>query len=241
MTPDQLLRAAEDHFLHAQLLSAWIVDYIDLEESLAVGSIVQEELAHGATLLEVAGHDRIDRDVLIYERPLDDWYPTRLLGIELPGWPAAILRALLLSCAAVVRSDLWAVQAEPPLRAASAVLVSEQRLHVAHWSRWTELLGNDPSTRGELLAAAESLLPLGGDLFGERPGAAGAPDRRALHATWLELVQPGLASARVEAELLPRQSVARQSAREQPGAVAALNRARALRVDAEGGVRGVYL
>ncbi len=42
------LVAAQDHYLHAQLLAAWITDYFDLEESLTVGSIAQKEFAHAA-------------------------------------------------------------------------------------------------------------------------------------------------------------------------------------------------
>ena len=52
-----LRRWADDLFLHGHDLTRWITDYVDIEESMAVGSMSQEELAHGATLLEFAGDD----------------------------------------------------------------------------------------------------------------------------------------------------------------------------------------
>ena len=74
-----LPRFADDLFLHGHDLTGWITDYVDIEESMAIGSMAQEELAHAATLLEFAGDDPVQRDWRLFVRPVDAWAPAALV------------------------------------------------------------------------------------------------------------------------------------------------------------------
>ena len=51
MESSLVLAWCDDLSLQSHQLSKWITDYFDLEESLAVGSIAQELLAHSAALM----------------------------------------------------------------------------------------------------------------------------------------------------------------------------------------------
>ena len=79
---------AEDLFLHGHDLARWITDYVDLEESLAVGSMSQEDLAHAATLWAGLGHDSEWRDEKVYRSDPSSWRPSRLCTSRLLEWPA---------------------------------------------------------------------------------------------------------------------------------------------------------
>ena len=239
-TANPFLDHAEDHFVHGHLLGAWIVDYIDLEESLAVGSLAQEELAHASTFLTLAGMDEAGRDAFVFERPLEQWHPTRLLAQRLHTWPATVLRGLLLSQAAVVRSALMGACDDTTVRDAAAVLAAEQHLHVVHWERWVRLLASHDRTAAELVGCAIEVLPLGGDVFGAVPGAGGAEAQESAHRDWTSRVAASLAATGIDAEALDEVPVARQPATQQPELVDVLSEIRSIRAGADDGVRGLY-
>lgn len=167
MAPEALVRWAQEHFLHAHQLTPWITDYVDLEESLSVGSIAQEELAHAAVLMELAGHDADGRDEIVYGWDVNRWTPSALVTVPLVGWPATVVRGLLLSTAAVVRTS--GLGDDPTCRAAAQVLLAEQRLHVVHWTRWVRRLRADARTVGALTTTTAELMPLATDLFDAVP------------------------------------------------------------------------
>ena len=234
---DGLLRVAEDRFLHGHLLSRWITDYVDLEESLAVGSIAQEELAHAATLMEFAGLDDEGRDAFIFERPVHAWQPTALVAHRLEDWPAVVIRGYLLASVGEVGSVLLSHARRPELQSAGQVIAAEQRLHVTHWERWVSLLGQDQRTGDELRARAAQVLPLATDVFG-----APAFDRangEAAHAAWVEAVSVPLAAVGIPVDALGRAPVPR-AVRDSTELADVLGEIRSLRVGAGDGVRGLY-
>jgi 1,2-phenylacetyl-CoA epoxidase catalytic subunit len=238
--PPALRRYAEDQFLHGHLLSSWIVDYIDLEESLAVGSIAQEDLAHAALLIELAGEDAAGRDRFIYERPLARWWPSRLVVAGERDWPATVLRGLLVASAGLLLSRELAGAGPPRVGQAAATMRAEQELHLTHWAAWVRLLGDDPRTREELRTRASGVLPLARDLFGAAPGMPAAPVRHRLHAALAEQLHPLLDRAGLDASLLGAQPTARTAGDAQPGLARTLATVRALRVGPDDGVRAVY-
>src|SRR5439155_15983405 len=130
------------------------------EESLAVGSIAQEELAHAATLMEFAGLTDEGRDAFIYERPADAWQPSALMAHRLSDWPATVLRGYLLASVGEVGSALLSLNRKPELQSAGHVIAAEQRLHVTHWEHWVKMLGRDERTGDDLRARAAVVLPL---------------------------------------------------------------------------------
>lgn len=232
-----MLRVAEDRFLHGHLLSRWVTDYIDLEESLAVGSIAQEELAHAATLIELAGLDERARDGLIFERPLQEWRPTAIVTYRLEDWPAAVLRGYLLATVGVTGSLLLSGARDPELRSAGQVMVAEQQLHVTHWERWLSALGNSDRTAGELRARGADVLPLARDVFGEP--AFDESSGAAAHAAWLEAISPVLGDVGVPVDLLRGPPIPR-SGGATTELVEILDEVRAERTGAGDGVRGLY-
>jgi 1,2-phenylacetyl-CoA epoxidase catalytic subunit len=236
----ELLLAAEDHFVHGHLLSGWITDYIDLEESLAVGSIAQEELAHAATLMNVHGLDDVGRDAFVYQRPVEQWWPTRLLAHRLHDWPSTVVRGLLLAHAAVVRSERMSAAEEPAVRDAGVVLAAEQRLHVLHWQRWVHLLGGDPRTADELRQRAAVVLPLARDVFGSSSSSDTPRDREA-HTTWVCRVDAVLREVDVPVGALGDVPTARSCADQQPELLQVLADVRLLRTGTGvgDGVRGL--
>lgn len=237
---DMFLRYAEDQFLHGHLLSSWIVDYIDLEESLAVGSIAQEELAHAALLVELAGEDTVGRDRFIYERPLAEWWPSRLVVASERNWPATVLRGLLVASAGVRLSRELSDAGTPPVRGAAETMRAEQELHVTHWTTWVRLLSSGAGTRDELIKRGSDVLPLARDLFGTAPGLPSAQECSRRHEAFVAQVRPVLDAAGLDTSLLGEQPLVRIAGSEQPELDKTLGVVRALRVGPDDGVRGVY-
>lgn len=234
---DGLLRVAEDRFLHGHLLSRWITDYVDLEESLAVGSISQEELAHAATLMEFAGLDDEGRDAFIFERPVQAWQPTALVAHRLEDWPAVVLRGYLLASVGEVGSVLLSHARRPELQSAGQVIAAEQRLHVTHWERWVSMLGQDQRTGDELRARAAEVLPLATDVFGSP--AFDQANGEAAHSAWVEAVSVPLAAVGIPVDALGR-TPAPRAVRDSTELADILGDIRSLRVGAGDGVRGLY-
>ena len=210
------------------------------EESLAVGSIVQEELAYAATLIELAGYDAVGRDDIIYQRPAGQWYPARLLTHKWHDWPMTVLRALLLSTAAVERSSRLETQGGPMLKSASRILLAEQQLHVTHWTRWIRLLSRQEGTRKELRDRAPEVVALSGDVFGDFPGGPSEPVRHALHMSWISRVAPLLAEVGTEAPQLATTPTSRTALQPDTEGEEILRTVRSLRVGRDDGVRGLY-
>ncbi|MER7400522.1 hypothetical protein ABT381_33985, partial [Streptomyces sp. NPDC000151] len=88
---------ADDLFLHAHRLAERTVDYTELEEALAVGSIAQEDLAHARTLLGLLGYDEAAADAHFFDRPAALWQPTALTASARDGRAWAVARGLYLA------------------------------------------------------------------------------------------------------------------------------------------------
>lgn len=234
---DGLLRVAEDRFLHGHLLGRWITDYVDLEESLAVGSISQEELAHAATLMEFAGLDDEGRDAFIFERPVEDWQPSALLAHRLHDWPAAVLRGYLLASVGEVGSVLLSHARRQELQSAGQVIAAEQRLHVTHWERWVRMLGQDERTADEFRARAAEVLPLARDVFGAP--AFDEASGEAAHAAWVDAVSGPLTAVGIPLDALGR-TPAPRGGLDDSELAGILGDIRSQRVGAGDGVRGLY-
>lgn len=238
-TAVDLRLAAEDHFLHGHLLGSWVVDYIDLEESLAVGSVAQEELAHAATYLSLDGLDEAGRDDFVYERPVETWHPTRLLTHRLHDWPATVVRGVLLSHAALLRAEVLCGSDSEPVRAAGAVIAAEQQLHVTHWQRWARLLSGDPRTASEFDHRAAVVVPLGRDVFGRVRPVDPASGRR-LHQSWAQRVASAFDDQQMVAQALGDEPLTRGAASGHAELVEVFDEIRGIRFGPDDGVRGLY-
>lgn len=135
---DLWLALADDLFVLGNRLGERIVDYIDLEESLAVGSIGQEALAHAETILVLSGFDQSAADARFFERPQEQWQVSRVIG-GLADWPSTVACSLVISAAVTVLAEQHA-GVEPAITA----IHDEQLVHLDHWRRWAGRLPPGP-------------------------------------------------------------------------------------------------
>lgn len=205
-----LLAWADDLTVHGSRLARWITDYVDLEESLAAGSIAQQELAHAATLLELCGLDPKQRDALIFERGPASWSPSQLTVGEDDDWPASVAESFLLTHGVLALLD------ELGTGETVQVMRAEQRLHATHWERWVALLAAG-DLRDGFLPVLEAAVVRAGDLFGEpaaafNPPAAPQPriDLDAAHVRWAEALAGRLADLGLPPLQLPPSPQPRQ-------------------------------
>lgn len=175
---------ADDLFVLGNRLGGRIVDYIDLEESLAVGSIGQEALAHAETVLALHGFDDAAVDAHFFERPRERWRVSRAVGL-LGDWPSTVACGLVIAAAVTVLAGEQAAD-EP----AVAAIRDEQRVHLDHWRRWARALAAWPETREEFGRAYAEVTRGAGDLFGAGPQGdeAGAGRAVELHGRLAALV-----------------------------------------------------
>jgi 1,2-phenylacetyl-CoA epoxidase PaaB subunit len=170
---------ADDLFVLGSRLGERIVDYIDLEESLAVGSIGQEALSHAETILVLHGCDDAAADARFFERPQEQWRVSRALG-RMGAWPSTVVCGLVVAAAVTVLTEERAAH-EP----AVAAVRDEQLVHLDHWRRWARALAAWPETREEFARAYAEVTESAGDLFGSGPREAAA---QALHERLAALV-----------------------------------------------------
>lgn len=173
---------ADDLFVQCQTLSPWTVNYVDLEESLAVGSISQELLAQGGILFEFAGLLYGERDERIYQRSATEWNLSSLSFFSANHWPDVVASAFLTTYAS--RVIVESLMQTSDLAKEQLLLVrQEQILHLAHWRQWISLLLTNPQTNDEISTAINRSVQNAGDLLplGE--------DYDLLHNRWAEEVK----------------------------------------------------
>ncbi|MEW6470776.1 MAG: Phenylacetic acid catabolic protein [Actinomycetota bacterium] len=166
-----ILAWCDDEFLQGHQLSAWITDYVDVEESLAVGSMAQDHLAHAAALLGACGFTAVDRDGHIYERPASEWYPSRLSLLPEHDWPATVVRQLLFNRATLVMRRYLQIPDRPRMQQLAELVRAEQDVHSTHWERWVRILASDDELSEELADRLKRAADDAADLFGLPEGA----------------------------------------------------------------------
>lgn len=157
---------ADDLFLHAHRLAERIVDYIELEASLAVGSIAQEDLAHARTAVVLCGLDPATVDGHFFDRDQEDWFPSRLLSQADESWLATIACGLILSAAV-------ATAAGATLGRESTIEV-EQLVHFGHWATMAVAVLADEGLAREFAGVFAVLHAAAADLFHAPSGVVGA-------------------------------------------------------------------
>ena len=189
----------DDQIVQAHHLSHWIVDYVDLEESLAVGSMAQDLLAHAGLMLEHAGVSRDERDELVYVRPAPAWQLSRLSSWAAARWPETVIRQLFFTHASLVLIADDARDGLPSLlpSGAAEVIAAELAVHRNHWRRWTGLLFD--RARDELDGAIGEAAGRCGDLFlsveTADPLTAHRGSADALRAAFLAAIEADLSEA----------------------------------------------
>jgi len=180
---DIVLALADDLFVQCQTLSSWTTNYVDFEESLAVGSISQEVLAHSGVLMELAGLDKDQRDLRIFMRSPSDWKVTELSFFSADSWPELICGAYLSTQASqIIVSALMADSNE--YKTSLKLVHSEQLLHLSHWRRWITILLADADTKSDVNLALRTVLDRASDIFASSTGVIGD-----LRRSWIEDVR----------------------------------------------------
>lgn len=183
----------DDLILHAQRLTRWLTDYVDLEESLAVGSIVQEELSHARALLELAGCSIEERDWRVFVRPPEEWFPAALVVAPADDWPDVVARGFLFARASLVVVQVLWEWGGSRVSPTASVAFAEQELHARHWARWAEILFRDSVTSDRMVRALGEAAQHCGDLFGLPAAPVAGYDPAALHRQWTDCVTRDLA------------------------------------------------
>lgn len=169
---DIALALADDLFVQCQTLSPWTTNYVDFEESLAVGSIAQEILAHSGVLMDWAGLDKDQKDRRMFARRASDWKVTELSFFSADSWPELICGAYFLT--QVSKITVNALMADSNENGKSLKLVnSEQLLHLSHWRRWITVLLADADTELDVNSALRKVFDRAGDIFASSTGVIG--------------------------------------------------------------------
>lgn len=167
MKPENIalaLALADDLFAQCQTLSPWTTNYVDLEESLAVGSIAQEILAHSGVLMECAGFDKDQKDRRIFARSASEWKVAELSFLSVDTWPELICGAYFLTQAS--KTIVVALMADSDeIGRGLHLVLREQLLHLSHWRRWITVLLADRDTKPDVTSALQTVLDRTGDIF----------------------------------------------------------------------------
>lgn len=166
---DLWLVLADDLFVVGNHLGERIVDYIDLEESLAIGSIGQEALAHAATVLSLCGFEQFAADARFFDRPQEQWRVSRAVE-QLTDWPSTVACGLVIAAAVTVLAEHIAqVESDAAWLPSITTIRDEQLIHLDHWRRWAQALARWPETRAQFERAYAEVTECAGDLFGVQP------------------------------------------------------------------------
>lgn len=215
-----VLALCDDLFLQGHQLAEWIIDYVDLEESLAVGSISQELLAHSAALMGICGISAVDRDERIFGRPADHWFPSRVSFLPERNWPATVIRAFLLNQAVLAIRPFLAVPDRPRVQQLAELINAEEDLHANHWKRWVAILARDSATSEEFQQRTDEALVDAADLFGGLEASNGHSDVEPIlgqaellvgQAAWTEAVTTLLSDCGLDITALSTESVPRRA------------------------------
>lgn len=214
-----VLALCDDLFIQAHQLANWITDYVDLEESLAVGSISQELLAHSAALMGICGLGPEARDEQIFRRGSQQWWPSRVSCLPDRNWPATVVRGFVLNRAMIAIRPNLAVPDKPRVQQLAEVINAEEDLHAGHWLRWVSILAADANTAAEFQQEVDRALADAADLFGVVPVEGDVEtdaellllesDLITAHATWVDdvtalLTRCGLVVSAMPTEIRPR-------------------------------------
>lgn len=206
----ELILLADSLFIHGHNLSRWIVDYVDLEESLAIGSIAQDQIAHASSLYELAGVDPTERDRLIFERPAVQWEVSRLVQLPLYDWPGVVVQGWLFSSTCLTWLDKRGRAASEDVKEVTSIIWAEQHLNLAHWDAWIRLLASNNWARDKTAIWIQQLFPLASDLFATYlDGSQARENNEELIHTWTSLVLQDLATMEFDEKSVFSQTAAK--------------------------------
>ena len=157
MNREALERWADDKFLLGNHLGQMMHAHLDLEESIAMGSLSQDELSHCSIVCEMLGDvSERDKDRRLLLRDPAQFKCSSLAAAAVETWPDAVAKHLLYETAEAQRVELLG---------AGTVIEREEALHRRHWLAWSAVLAAQPLTHAALEESIARLWPLTDDLF----------------------------------------------------------------------------
>lgn len=164
----------------------------DLERTLAMSSIGQDEFGHAGLILELFIPDERERERYHFERDVSQYRCCALLEDELiDDWTAFVARAFLYEEAEAVRLEQLEelLRDVPELRERVRVMAREEQEHRPHWVRWIRILSGSPEGRRRLEQSVEMLSERVCDVLWVAEGAPAGWDPVALRQRWARRVE----------------------------------------------------
>jgi 1,2-phenylacetyl-CoA epoxidase catalytic subunit len=151
-----LIRWAEDEFFIGHNLGNMLHGYLDLEESVAMGSFAQDELAHCMLICERLRMSEREADKHFFLTPASDFVCCSLAAYEVHRWVDLVAKHLIYEEAEAIRVSAMG---------GSTVMVREEEYHRRHWWGWARNLTKTERGKLALEDALREMLAISGDLF----------------------------------------------------------------------------
>lgn len=243
MSTPLVLAWSDDLFLQGHQFARWVTDYVDLEESLTMGALAQDLLAHAAAVMGTCGVGAEGRDWRVYERPAEEWFPSRAALLPDRDWPATVARGFLLNRASLVMRDHADLSGRPRDRDVAEIIWAEQDLHSHHWERWVKILATNADVAGRFEYRLQEAALDAADLFGLPTGReqtdeifSGATPAE-MHRQWVKETTQVLDRVGVTAPELPSTPVPRRPGSRSPALLTLLAGLRSSRAEWAGRYR----
>ncbi len=128
-----LISVADDEWIMGHRGSEWLAEAPDLEDDLALSSTSQDEMGHARLLyrlIEELGGPSPDHQV--YARPVDDWYPARLVTLARQDWAEWVTRRYFYEVFDAIRRHALISIPFPSLAYALQSIEREEAYHIRY-------------------------------------------------------------------------------------------------------------
>ena len=143
-------------------------------------SIIQDELAHAHIGYRLLGDLGVDMDVLIYERPAEQFKYPYAFDVPLDSWVELVCANAMYDLAGfVLLGDVYESSTFGPWKRALAKVDKEETFHLRHGRTWLKKLAKDPDSKAEIQRAVDWMFILTLEWFG-------LPDSQKKHAEQLD-------------------------------------------------------
>ncbi|WP_440991852.1 1,2-phenylacetyl-CoA epoxidase subunit PaaC [Haloarchaeobius baliensis] len=167
---DLALVLADTKFITAHRYSEWgMLGAPDIEEDIALSSVIQDELGHARSAYRAAakiGADvdgaADDVDELLYERETDEWRSATVLDGELENWADIVGSLAFLDFATVLVFENVRDGTFDALQGMAGKVLQEESQHVQHGQAWLGVFADpdqDEFDAADMQAAIDRFVP----------------------------------------------------------------------------------
>jgi ring-1,2-phenylacetyl-CoA epoxidase subunit PaaC len=191
-TRDLILALADSKRLLGMRYAEWILGAPALEAGIACASMAQDEWGHGRLLYALLKDFGADVEKLEHGREPGEYRNIEILDSAPASWPDLVVINALVDTALSVQLDALRTSGHAPLRQRVGKILDEEEFHAAHGAAWLKRIAHASAETKQLVNDAVShVLPVILRWFG--------PDGDELRRTFLQRVEPLLASAGISA------------------------------------------